>query len=242
MRFVLKLMPGIAESFLTAGTDKEPSKAKHPTERAYQGLRLMFFNNEIAPGQKISTTEIAERFQMSPTPIVQALKWLELQGLVRHEHNKGYYTEKCTLSEIQEIYELREILEPSLMPHIIANLTDENLAYLKEALNAHLESLNQDILKIRSLTDMEFHFALASISGKETHMNFLKNLFDLLYLKFRNRNLFYEPLKTVGPDHLQIYEFVSQKNTEQASLAMKRHIENLKNHSVKCLKTYSDAA
>lgn len=242
MRFVLKLMPELAESVLPAGVDKKYLKAKHPTELAYQSLRLMFFNNEIAPGQKISTTEIADRFHMSPTPVVQALKWLELQGLVRHVHNKGYYTEKCTLEEIQEIYELREALEPSLMPHIIANLTDENLAYLKEALNAHLESLNQDILKIRSLTDMEFHFALASISRKETHMHFLKNLFDLLYLKFRNRALFYVPLKTAGADHMQIYEFVAQKNAEQASLSMKRHIQNLKEHSVKCLKTYSAVA
>jgi DNA-binding GntR family transcriptional regulator len=240
MRFVPMFMPGIAESVLLAAEDKEPPKAKQPTEIAYHSLRLMFFKNEIAPGQKISTTELAERFHMSPTPIVQALKWLEMQGMVRHEHNKGYYTEKCTLKEIQEIYELRETLEPSLMPDIIANLTDANLAYLKEALNAHLESLNQNILTIRSLTDMEFHFALASISGKETHMNFLKNLFDLLYLKYRNRNLFYEPLKTSGPDHLQIYEFVSQKNMRQASLALKRHIQNIKNHAVKCLKTYSD--
>lgn len=242
MRFVPKLMPELVEYLLSDGVKKTNIKKNHPTERAYQGLRLMFFNNEIAPGQKISTTEIAERFHMSPTPIVQALKWLELQGLVRHEHNKGYYTEKCTLEELQEIYELRAALETSLMPHIVSKLTDENLAYVKEALDAHLKSLNQDILKIRTITDMEFHFALASISGKVAHMNFLKNLFDLLYLKFRNRNLFYEPLKTVGSDHLLIYESVAKKNAKQASLAMKRHIENLKNHSLKCLKIYSDIA
>lgn len=240
MRYVLKLMPGLAESFLQSHPHKKTME-KHPTEAAYQRLCLMFFNNEIAPGQKISTTEISERFHMSPTPIVQALKWLELQGLVRHEHNKGYYTEKCTLSEIQEIYELRETLEPSLMPHIIANLTNENLAYLQESLNAHLESLNQDILQVRSLTDMEFHFALASISGKETHVKFLKSLFDLLYLKYRNRNLFFMPLRSSGPDHIQIFEFVTKKNSDKASMALKNHIENIKNHVMKCLKTYSDA-
>jgi DNA-binding GntR family transcriptional regulator len=237
MRYVLKLMPGIAEAFLPP-VNKQPER--HPAEIAFRRLRLMFFNNEIGPGQKISTTDIAERFHMSPTPIIQALKWMELQGLVRHEHNRGYYTEKCTLSEIQEIYELRETLEPSLMPYIIANLHDDNLKYLHEALKAHLASLNQDTLQIRSLTDMEFHFALASISGKETHLNFLKDLFDLLYLKYRNRNLFYLPLKSSGPDHIEIYEQVARRDTKKAQTALKRHIENIKIHAVNCLKAYSD--
>lgn len=237
MRYVLELMPGIAEAFLPP-VKKQPER--HPAEIAFRRLRLMFFNNEIGPGQKISTTDIAERFHMSPTPIVQALKWLELQSLVRHEHNRGYYTEKCTLSEIQEIYELRETLEPALMPHIISNLNDENLAYLHAALKAHLDSLNKDILQIRSLTDMEFHFALAAISDKETHIKVLRDLFDLLYLKYRNRNLFYLPLKSSGPDHLEIYKHVADRNTNKASSALKRHIGNIKKHVIKCLTAYSE--
>jgi DNA-binding GntR family transcriptional regulator len=239
MRYVQMLMPGIAEPYLPKSAQSK-EKDKHPTETAYRRLRLMLFNNEIGPGQKISTTDVAERFHMSPTPIIQALKWMELQGLVRHEHNKGYYTEKCTLSEIQEIYELRETLEPALMPHIISNLNEENLSYLQRALKAHLESLNQSILQIRSLTDMEFHFALAAISGKDTHVKFLRDLFDLLYLKYRNRNLFYLPLKSSGPDHLEIFEQVSKRNLKKASLALKRHIGNIKTHVISCLTAYSE--
>jgi DNA-binding GntR family transcriptional regulator len=237
MRYVQKLMPGIVEPYLPKAA-KDKAKVKFPTDTAYRRLRLMLFNNEIGPGQKISTTDLAERFQMSPTPIVQALKWMELQGLVRHEHNKGYYTEKCTLNEIQEIYELRETLEPALMPHIISNVNEEKLSYLKAALEAHLESLNQGVLQIRSLTDMEFHFALAAISGKDTHVKFLGSLFDLLYLKYRNRNLFYLPLKSSGPDHIEIFNHVSSRDAKKASGALKRHIENIKTHVMECLTAY----
>ena len=49
--------------------------------------------------------------QMSPTPIIQALKWLELQGFVRHEANRGYVMAPFSMKEIEEIYELRELLE-----------------------------------------------------------------------------------------------------------------------------------
>ena len=237
MRYVQKLMPGIAEPYLPKSAQDKADEML-PTDTAYRRLRLMLFNNEIGPGQKISTTDLAERFQMSPTPIVQALKWMELQGLARHEHNKGYYTEKCTLSEVQEIYELRETIEPALIPHSVSNLNEEKLSYLKSALEAHLESLNQGVLQIRSLTDMEFHFALAALSGKDTHVKFLRDLFDLLYLKYRNRNLFYLPLKSSGPDHIEIYNHVSGRDAKKASAALKRHIGNIKKHVIECLTAY----
>ena len=51
------------------------------TRRAYQGIRSLMLHNEIAPGQKISYRELAERLGMSQTPVIQALKWLEFQQL-----------------------------------------------------------------------------------------------------------------------------------------------------------------
>ena len=71
----------------------------------------MMFHKEIASGQKIACRDLANRLGMSPTPVIQALKWLEFQGLVRHEPERGYYTEPFNLEEVEEIYELREVVE-----------------------------------------------------------------------------------------------------------------------------------
>jgi len=240
VRFVPKYMPWLAGTPLLADTPVE-RPASHPTDKAYANILVMFFNNEIALGQRISITELAARFAMSPTPIVQALKWLEVQGLVRHEHNKGYYTQQCTPKEILEIYELRELLESSLVPAIVANLDRDNLAYLEQALGAHLESLNQNVLSIRSVTDMEFHLAIASISGKETHMAILSNMFQVLYIKYRNRHLFYEPLVSSKDDHLKIFDAIAQRDVELASSVLREHIRNIKDHAAKCLVAYPGA-
>ena len=97
------------------------SRQKDHTKKAYRGIRKMLFHKEIVPGQKIAYRDLSERLKMSPTPVIQALKWLEFQGLVRHEPNRGYYTEPISLEEAREIYELREILEISLLPDTIAS-------------------------------------------------------------------------------------------------------------------------
>ena len=71
--------------------------------KAYLGIRRMFFVNDIHPGQKISYGELAKRLGMSTTPVIQTLKRLDDQGLVRYEPNRGYFTEEISLKEIIEI-------------------------------------------------------------------------------------------------------------------------------------------
>lgn len=87
----------------------------------------MFFLNKIIPGQKISYGDLAKRLNMSTTPVIQALKHLEIQGLVRHESNRGYYTENISLSEVIEIYDFRELIEVSLLPDTISGMNKTKL-------------------------------------------------------------------------------------------------------------------
>src|SRR4030042_4349420 len=136
------------------------------SHKAYNGIRRMLYNKELVPGQKIAYRELAEQLQMSPTPIIQALKWLEIQGLVRHEPNRGYHIEPFSLQELEEIYELRELLELSLLPAAIERLDEEGLQQLKQALKAHLSAAREFYLKERLFTNMEFHLALAALSQR----------------------------------------------------------------------------
>lgn len=55
------------------------------SHQASKGIRRMLSHKELVPGQKIAYRELAEQLHMSSTPIIQALKWLEIQGFVRHE-------------------------------------------------------------------------------------------------------------------------------------------------------------
>jgi len=202
------------------------------TKEAYMGIRKMFFVNEITPGQKIAYGDLAKRLGMSTTPIIQALKRLEDQGLVRHEPNRGYYTEDISLKEVVEIYEFRELIETSLLPKTIASITKKKLQILKKALDNHLAAVRDIYLKERLLRDMEFHLTLAELSGCTIQVNTLKSLFDLLYLKYRGNVLFVTPMDTVDREHSQLYDCIAQADLEGATTILRRHIANVKEHAV----------
>ena len=121
----------------TNKTDKKTKQQEDSSQIAYQGIRHMLYTKELVPGQKIAYRDLAEKLQLSPTPIIQALKWLELQGFVTHEANRGYYMAPFSLEEIEELYELRELVEPSLIPATIQRIDKEGLGELKDALDAH---------------------------------------------------------------------------------------------------------
>jgi DNA-binding GntR family transcriptional regulator len=211
------------------------------THEAYMGIRRMFFLNEIVPGQKISYGDLAKRLAMSTTPVIQALKRLEFQGLVRHEPNRGYYTEEISLKEITEIYEFRELIEASLLPKTIERIDKRGLAKLKKALDNHLEAVRDIYLKDRLLKDMEFHLVLAQLSGCAIQINTLKSLFDLLYLKYRGNILFVTPMDTVDAQHIKLYEFIAQGNLEGADRILRQHISNVKEHAVICIERMNKA-
>jgi len=196
------------------------------------GIRRMFFNNEIIPGQKISYRDLAERLGMSATPIIQALKRLEFQGLVRHEPNCGYYTEKTSIEEITEIYDFRKIIEVALVEKTIQGITTGKLVKLKKALESHLCAVRDVYLKDRLLKDREFHMALAELSGCTLQINTLRHLFDLLYLKYRGNILFVTPMDTVDDQHTKIYEHIAAKDIKEAQHILGQHILNVKKHAL----------
>ncbi len=204
------------------------------------GIRRMFFLNEIIPGQKISYGDLAKRLQMSTTPVIQALKRLEYQGLVRHEPNRGYYTEKISLKEITEIYEFRELIETSLLPVSISKIDKQGLKVLKSALDNHLDAVRDIYLKDRLLKDMKFHLTLAELSGCTLQINTLNSLFDLLYLKYRGNILFVTPMDTVDSEHIKLYDYVAASDIKRAVKILKQHISNVKEHAILSVKRLNE--
>jgi DNA-binding GntR family transcriptional regulator len=205
------------------------------TQRAYEGIKQMLFTNAISPGQKISYRQLAEHLGMSMTPVIQALKNLEFQGLVRYEPNKGYATEPMSMQEVQEIYDMREMIERSLLPDVINHLTEESIRRLKELLAWSCVEENEQALNQRLIRDREFHLVLASLSGRRIPCQMLRYLFDLLYLKYRGSLLFIHSEDPVGSQHQKIFEAVISHDQEAADNALREHFRQIKAQALKSL-------
>jgi DNA-binding GntR family transcriptional regulator len=204
--------------------------AEDLTGQAYAGIRQMLFLNEIAPGQNLRYRQIAGRLGMSPTPVVQALKWLQFQGLVEHEPNRGFYTASMSAEEVCEIYELRESIEVSCVPRAVERLDEEGVRRLRFALEEHQKAARDRHLRRRLLTDLEYHMALATLAGGDHRPKILRNLFDLLYLKHKGEILFSHPMEDVTGEHQAIFDRLVARDAQGAQQALSEHLRRIREH------------
>lgn len=206
------------------------------SQMAYTGIRRMLYYKDLIPGQKIPYRELAERLNMSSTPIIQALKWLEMEGFVCHEPNRGYYMTPFSVKEVEEVYELRQLLEPSLLPETISHLNKTGIKQLKNSLDAHRSAERESFLKERLFKNTEFHLTLASLSGKQTQMRVLRNIFDLLLLKYGGNYLPVDSMNSSDQEHLITFERVVAGDIKGAKAALLKHITNVKKQVLKSFK------
>ena len=210
-------------------TKKTTKKQKEDsTQIAYHGIRHMLYNKELVPGQRIAYRDLAEKLELSPTPIIQALKWLELQGFVEHEPNRGYSMAPFSLKEIEELYELRELIEPSLIPATIERIDKKGMSELRVALEAHLSADREFYLKERLFKNRDFHMTLASLSGKATQVRILKNVFDMLFLKYGGNYFPTASLLSTDQAHQEVFDAVALRSLERAQSVLKNHLTNVK--------------
>ena len=215
---------------------KEEKSKKDLTHKAYMGIRHMFFFKEIVPGQKIAYRDLSERLEMSPTPVVQALKWLEFQGLVQHIPNRGYYAAPFSIQEVQENFDVRKLLELSLLPEIIKNIDQKGIRLLEQSLEAHRKTRGGTFLNEKLIKDRDFHLTLASLSNANVQHQVLQQLFDTLFLKYRG-GYFSSPERSQTVDeHRLILRGVVAKDIKIARKALADHISRAKKHVVENLK------
>ncbi len=95
-------------------------------------LRADILAGELLPGSRIRQEDVAAQFGASRVPVREALRLLEYEGLVTVVANSGAWVARLTLAECEEIYQMRERLEPLLLRYSAPSLTDDDFARLRD--------------------------------------------------------------------------------------------------------------
>jgi DNA-binding GntR family transcriptional regulator len=207
------------------------------TQKAHNAIRKMMLFNELAIGQKIHYQDIAEKLSMSPTPVIQALKWLQFQGLVRHENNRGFYLEDVSIEEVDQLYEVRRSVELAFLDRAIVRPDDTGIAQLEASLDELLDAIQRKLPMLRIVKDVEFHMTLASLAGGRPARLILQHIFDLLYLKYRTAMLM---LRGDEEGHRRILECVAARDRDGAREVLDAHITGVAQDVVRQLRAHME--
>jgi GntR family transcriptional regulator, transcriptional repressor for pyruvate dehydrogenase complex len=208
-------------------------------EVAKQIERLIL--KKLKPGDKLpSERELAEKLQVSRSSIRDAIRGLELMGLV--EPRQGAGTIVCDRSGVSpidpfgsvlkrrqelvtELLDFRKMLEPPLAARAALHASDEEISEMEEILQRQEEKQKQGDAAITE--DAEFHYSIALASGNTVVLKVIDTLMDLLR-DTRERSLQVDgrAQKSLA-GHRRILAAIKRHDTEAANAAMRRHIEDV---------------
>jgi DNA-binding GntR family transcriptional regulator len=175
-------------------------------------------------GEQLKQADLAEELGVSITPVREALLMLEAEGYVRGLPHKGLLVPKLVPEMVQEIYELRLLLEGDLTARALERMTPSGLAELKELHRTLLSALeSDDLLRVRT-ANYRFHFCLYEMAERPQTLHFVR----VLWAKYPFTA---QDAKRSRPSRMRQEHELFLKRTEQgrraeAAQAMLRHIEN----------------
>ncbi|SEQ21789.1 transcriptional regulator, GntR family [Faunimonas pinastri] len=200
-------------------------KASSLTEQVYNRLRSEILTCEIEPGRELSEAELAERFQVSKTPVREALATLRSEGFVRTFPRRGYQVVPITFGDMNELFELRTIMEAGAAELACSRITDEEIAHLNALADVVYDRSEQPSLKRFIEANRDFHTEIARASGNERlHQQLVRTIDELerfFYLGARLRDVNSETTN----DHHEIVEVLRSRDRDAARAIMIRHNE-----------------
>lgn len=191
----------------------------------YNQLRQMIFRYELIPGQKLQYQDLADKLQVSRTPVKNALNLLESEGLVRLSRNKGYYVSELSKEEAENLFELREILEVEAARLAARRYTPEGFKVLVSKNEEYIRAVEHELTRGRFFIDMDFHLQVAIMSENMALHKHLKQVIVITFLKHRIDRLSTARGFQVRREHDDIVQAIREQNEELAAKSVRYHIQ-----------------
>ncbi|PPD34115.1 MAG: GntR family transcriptional regulator [Methylomonas sp.] len=191
----------------------------------YLKLRGMILNFEIQPNSRLTETELANYFEVSRTPIREALQRLEAEGLIMIRPKQGCFVRAMDLDEFSEYYQIRISLEMLSLENACTNMSDEALKKLAQVWGAEPLSDADDNGQQVAALDESFHLALANGGGNRILVKLLSDINNRIRIVRRWDFTDRERIQKTYQEHLGIINHLLKRDLASAKSDMARHIK-----------------
>jgi len=213
----------------------------------YKPLREVIFNTlreaiivgELKPGERLMEVQLAEKMGVSRTPVREAIRKLELEGLVDMLPRKGAHVADLSVKDIMDVLEVRASLDGLATALASTRITEEELKELKHIHNQFVNYIEKENLNGSIKKDVDFHDIIYCASRNEKLIQIANNLreqihrFRVIYLKD------YVSPKELIREHEEIIEAISKRDPFNAQKVAETHIKNQEETIIKALKSLS---
>lgn len=194
----------------------------------FDTLRQAILTGELKPGERLMEIHLANRLGVSRTPIREAIRKLELEGLVTMIPRRGAEVAQITEKSMNDVLEVRRAMDALCAELACERISPEELESLGKACAHFEETVGARNLNLKEIAqaDVEFHDIIVRATGNRRLIQLIQNLSEQMY---RYRLEYIKDESQHGrlmQEHRIIYESIVKKDKETASQAAKLHIDN----------------
>lgn len=194
------------------------------TEEIADVIRERILKGEYDIGEKIKENQIATELRVSRTPIREAFKLLENEGLIDYIPNRGCFAKGFTKQDVEDIYKVREALEVLAVSWAVERMTDEDIDQLEEQSELmEFYTRKADTKKVLEL-NTDFHDIIYKSTGSRFLAQVLRSYKE--YLDKTRKSIFYnqEFLDHIQEEHIFILNAIKNKDKDLAVAAISNHL------------------
>lgn len=194
----------------------------------FNTLRQAILTGELKPGERLMEIHLANKLGVSRTPIREAIRKLELEGLVIMIPRRGAEVAQITEKSMNDVLEVRRAMDALCVELACDRISVEELDNLRQACDTFAEAVKTKDIRVIAQADVALHDIIVKATGNLRLVQLINNLSEQMY-RYR-----FEYLKDTSrhecliKEHCMIYEGIKEKNKEAASQAAKLHIDNQK--------------
>ena len=192
----------------------------------FNTLRQAILTGELKPGERLMEIHLANKLGVSRTPIREAIRKLELEGLVTMIPRRGAEVAQITEKGMNDVLEVRRAMDALCVELACDRITPEELEQLREACDGFEAAVKTKDVKKIAQADVALHDIIVQATGNQRLIQLVNNLSEQMY-RYR-----FEYIKDSSQherlveEHRIIYQSIVQKDKETASQAAKTHIDN----------------
>ena len=192
----------------------------------FNTLRQAILKGELEPGERLMEIQLAERLGVSRTPIREAIRKLELEGLVLMIPRKGAEVAEISEKSLREVLEVRRSLEELAIELACQRITPEELTALEEAENRFARAVEDGEVMAIAESDENYHELIYQATANDRLVQILNNLREQMY-RYRLEYIKDEDRRQIlVVEHEHILRAVRRRDIADAKSAVREHIDN----------------
>ena len=192
----------------------------------FNTLRQAILKGELAPGERLMEIQLAEKLGVSRTPIREAIRKLELEGLVLMIPRKGAEVAKISEKSLKDVLEVRRSLEELAIELACQRMTDTDLQELERKQKKFCEAISRGSAMDIAESDESYHDVIYNCTRNTRLVQILNNLREQMY-RFRLEYIKDEDKRQIlRLEHEKILKALRNRHVEEARAAVREHIDN----------------